>query len=193
MPWNEVDVDEQRMRFVIRATSGKESMTGLCREFTISRPTGYEWRRRYREVQLLSALQERSRRPHHSPRLTATRKEQRVVALRQQTGWGAKKLRVLLAEEEIPLAVRTIHRILQRHKHFQAAAWEEVRLDIDKAAKPDIVADITDMNVVPSANRTNFGRWTPRGSIRCKWESATRCPSWMITAGTPWGFTRCRS
>src|SRR5436190_24336024 len=43
-------------------------------------------------------------------------------------------------------------RILQRHKHFQAAAWEEVRLDIDKAAKPDIVADITDMNVVPSAS-----------------------------------------
>ncbi len=116
MPWNEVDVDEQRMRFVIRATSGKESMTGLCREFTISRPTGYEWRRRYREVQLLSALQERSRRPHHSPRLTATRKEQRVVALRQQTGWGAKKLRVLLAEEEIPLSVRTIHRILERHQ-----------------------------------------------------------------------------
>src|SRR5260221_2297243 len=116
MPWNEVDVDEQRMRFVIRATSGKESMTGLCREFTISRPTGYEWRRRYREVHVQSALQERSRRRHDSPRLTATRKEQRVVALRQQTGWGAKKLRVLLAEEEIPLAVRTIHRILQRHK-----------------------------------------------------------------------------
>jgi transposase InsO family protein len=38
------------------------------------------------------------------------------VALRQQTGWGAKKLRVLLhEEEELPLAVRTIHRILERH------------------------------------------------------------------------------
>jgi transposase InsO family protein len=116
MSWNEVDVDNQRMQFVIRASSGKESMTALCREFTISRPTGYHWRRRYREVRLLSDLRERSRRPHHSPRLTATRKEQRVVALRQQTGWGAKKLRVLLAEEEIPLSVRTIHRILERHQ-----------------------------------------------------------------------------
>jgi transposase InsO family protein len=116
MSWNEVDVDDQRMQFVIRASSGKESMTALCREFTISRPTGYHWRRRYREVRLLSDLRERSRRPHHSPRLTATRKEQRVVALRQQTGWGAKKLRVLLAEEEIPLSVRTIHRILERRQ-----------------------------------------------------------------------------
>jgi len=38
-----------------------------------------------------------------------------VVALRKQTGWGAKKLRVLLREEEIPLPVRTIHRILERN------------------------------------------------------------------------------
>ena len=38
------------------------------------------------------------------------------MVLRQQTGYGAKKLRVLLhEEEEIPLAVRTIHRILERH------------------------------------------------------------------------------
>ena len=37
------------------------------------------------------------------------------MLLRQQTGWGAKKLRVLLHEEEIPLGVRTIHRILERH------------------------------------------------------------------------------
>jgi transposase InsO family protein len=39
-----------------------------------------------------------------------------VVALRQQTGWGAKKLRVLLQEEQISLPVRTIHRILERHE-----------------------------------------------------------------------------
>lgn len=116
MPWNEVDVDEQRMRFVIRAMSGREAMSALCREFGISRPAGYHWRRRYLETRSLRALQERSRRPHHSPRLTEACKEQRVVALRTQTGWGAKKLRVLLAEEEIHLPVRTIHRILERHE-----------------------------------------------------------------------------
>jgi len=37
------------------------------------------------------------------------------MALRKQTGWGAKKLRMLLAEEEISLPVRTIHRILERN------------------------------------------------------------------------------
>jgi transposase InsO family protein len=115
MPWRTTDVDEQRMQFVIRATSGKERHAVLCREFGISRPTGYVWRRRYEQSRTLTAIGERSRRPQHSPRRTAAGKEQRVVALRKQSGWGAKKLRVLLEEEEIALPVRTIHRILERN------------------------------------------------------------------------------
>lgn len=115
MPWNEVDVEEQRMRFVIRAVSGQETMKALCREFGISRPTGYLWRRRYLREGSLCALREHSRKPHHSPRRTEDWKERRVVALRQQTGWGAKKLRVLLEEEKIALPTRTIHRILERN------------------------------------------------------------------------------
>ncbi len=117
MPWKRTNVDEQRMQFVIRATSGQERMTALCREFGIWRPTGYLWRQRYRRAGSLTEIAERSRRPHRSPGRTAAWKEQRVVALRQQVGWGAKKLRVLLQEEEgIPMPVRTIHRILERHR-----------------------------------------------------------------------------
>ncbi len=115
MPWGRMSVDEQRMRFVIRAVSGQQSLTALCREFGISRPTGYLWRGRYEQSRSLTGLGERSRRPRRSPSRTAEWKEQRVVALRGQTGWGAKKLRVILGdEEEIRLPVRTIHRILQR-------------------------------------------------------------------------------
>jgi transposase InsO family protein len=115
MPWRTTNVKEQRMQFVIRATSGAERLSALCREFGISRPTGYVWRRRYEQSRSLTQIGERSRRPHCSPTRTGLRQQQRVVALRKQTGWGAKKLCVLLAEEEIPLPVRTIHRILERH------------------------------------------------------------------------------
>jgi transposase InsO family protein len=117
MGWKATNVSEQRMQFVIRASSGKERMAALCREFGISRPTGYLWRRRYRQGASLTELCERSRRPQQSPRRTEGWKEQRVVTLRQQVGWGAKKLQVLLQEEEgIALPVRTIHRILERHR-----------------------------------------------------------------------------
>jgi transposase InsO family protein len=64
----------------------------------------------------LAQLAEQSRRPHHSPTRTAGAIEQRVVALREQTGWGAKKLHVVLREEEgLGIPVRTIHRIVERH------------------------------------------------------------------------------
>lgn len=123
MPWKRVAVDEERMRFVIRAVSGQEGMAALCREFGISRPTGYVWRRRYGASRSLSDLAEHSRRPRRSPGRTAGWKEQRVVAWRRQTGWGAKKLRVLLREEEqLVLPVRTIHRILERHELVRACS-----------------------------------------------------------------------
>src|SRR3972149_12188317 len=98
MAWKRMDVSEQRMQFVIRAMSGRERLATLCREFGISRPSGYLWRRRYQQAGSLTVLAERSRRPRRSPGRTVEWKEERVAELRQQTGWGAKKLRVLLGE-----------------------------------------------------------------------------------------------
>jgi transposase InsO family protein len=115
MPWARTDVGEQRVKFVIRAASGQERMTALCREFGISRPTGYRWRGRFQQAGSVTAVVEGSRRPAHSPAQTAPRCEERVVALRREFGWGAKKLEVLLREEGTQLTVRTINRILKRH------------------------------------------------------------------------------
>ena len=114
MPWESADMGEQRVKFVVRAASGKERMATLCREFGVSRPTGYRWRRRFEQAGSVTAVVERSRRPEHSPSQTEPRKEDRVVALRQEHGWGAKKLEVLLREEGQPLTVITINRILKR-------------------------------------------------------------------------------
>src|SRR6202161_1742940 len=98
MPWARADVSEQRVKFVVRAASGKERMTALCREFGISRPTGYRWRRRFEQGKSFTAVVERSRRQRRSPSQTEPRKEERVVELRRQYGWGAKKIDVLLRE-----------------------------------------------------------------------------------------------
>ena len=115
MAWGVKDVSEQRMEFVVRAGSGKEPMAELCREFQISRPTGYLWLGRYRESERLQELQERSRRPLRSPKQTAPEIEQRVVALRRQyPDWGAPKLVTVLKREGIQLPISTTHRILRR-------------------------------------------------------------------------------
>lgn len=116
MPWKDVRVSEQRIRFVLRASSGEEPMAGLCREFGISRPTGYLWLKRFAEAGRIEELREQSRRPHHSPGRTAAELESRVIGERQlRPDWGARKLQVVLAREGIGLRVDTIHRILRRH------------------------------------------------------------------------------
>jgi len=49
MAWKTMDVQDQRVRFVVAATSTKQPMSALCAEFGISRPTGYLWLERYRQ------------------------------------------------------------------------------------------------------------------------------------------------
>jgi len=103
MAWGTVNVDEQRVRFVVSAKRGEKTMRELCEEFEISRPTGYEWLRRY-TVGGIASVVEKSRRPLHSPAQTAQEIEERVVELRgRRPDWGARKLQVLLAQEKIHL------------------------------------------------------------------------------------------
>ena len=78
MPWKAMDVREQRVRFVVTALRGERSLSSLCREFGISRPTGRLWLERYRTGGV-ETIAERSQRPLHSPRQTAPELEQRVV------------------------------------------------------------------------------------------------------------------
>src|SRR2546425_674268 len=61
MPWKASSVMEERLRFVARLLDG-EPITDMCREFGISRKTGYKIFERYREHGR-EALTDRSRRP----------------------------------------------------------------------------------------------------------------------------------
>jgi transposase InsO family protein len=115
MPWKAMELQDQRVRFVVKACSGEQALSELCAEFGISRPTGYLWLHRYRE-QGLAGIAERSRRPHHSPTCTSEELEAKVVQLRlRYPDWGAGKLSVVLGREGIRLPKSTVHRILLRY------------------------------------------------------------------------------
>lgn len=114
MPWRAMEVREQRVEFVVRALRG-EPLSGLCREFGVSRPTGYKWLGRYRAGGV-AAIAERSRKPLHCPARTAPELEARIVALREvYPDWGARKLAVLLGRQGIEIPSSTVHRVLLRH------------------------------------------------------------------------------
>lgn len=115
MPFKQVKIEATRMQFAVRAASGTESLSELCRQFGVSRPTGRKWRDRYLAGGCLSELCELSRRPHHSPNRSSPELEQKVVELRRRYGWGARKLRILLLDDHIDCPAQTVHRILRRH------------------------------------------------------------------------------
>ena len=62
MPWTECSVMDERLKFVARRLAG-EPMAELCREFEISRKTGYKIFDRYQECGV-QRLTNRSRRPY---------------------------------------------------------------------------------------------------------------------------------
>ncbi len=62
MPWKECSVMDERLQFVARRLAG-EPMAELCREFGISRKTGYKIFDRYQECGV-QGLTDRSRRPY---------------------------------------------------------------------------------------------------------------------------------
>lgn len=114
MPWKTESVMDQRVAFVIRAQQGEESLAQLCREYKVSRPTGYRWLQRYRAVGSVMDLVEHSRRPLHSPRRTEGKVEAAVLALRDEKGWGGPKLAKVLGQRGIKVAPATAQRILKR-------------------------------------------------------------------------------
>ena len=126
MPWRETSVIMERIKFVQAARlSGVGYLSGLCREYGISRRTGYRWLERVRDQDwVFTAVQDRSRRPHHSPGQTPAVLEQRVIAWRRREGWGAKKIREKLLQEGLELKVITINRILKRRGLIEERSYQ---------------------------------------------------------------------
>jgi transposase InsO family protein len=119
MPWKETTAMSLRFGFVQLASQEGANISALCREYGISRKTGYKWLNRYRESGGDPAiLVDQPRRPHHSPLRTPDEMEDAVLAVREKhPAWGGRKIRVALEREGytgIP-SPSTITAILRRH------------------------------------------------------------------------------
>ncbi len=118
MPWKASSVIEERLRFFARLLDG-EAMTDVCREFGISRKTGYKIFDRYKEHGL-ETLSDRSRRPVRYANQLAAQIETLIVQLKaEMPHWGARKIRELLVrrldDDVLVPAKSTIHAIIDRH------------------------------------------------------------------------------
>lgn len=108
------------------------SIAQTARLWQTSRQLVRKWVRRFR-AEGEAGLADRSRRPRSCPQQTPPALEQKVVQLRQETGYGRARLsRHLWQQERIALSPNTLRHILRRHglikprkrrKLFYPAHW----------------------------------------------------------------------
>lgn len=118
MPWKETCVMDERLQFLGEYVRRERSMSALCREFGISRKTGYKLVHRYL-LEGSGCLEDRSRAPRHHPNAISEDIVRAIVALRQRhPNWGPRKLLDWLHQNRprtVWPSASSVGRILVRH------------------------------------------------------------------------------
>jgi len=122
MPWKVATVSERRLSFIDCVNELGLSVSEACRQFGISRKTGYKWLALHR-ADPSDDLADRSRRPRGCPNQTDPASEALILKVRDQYGWGARKIRAFLMDHSHAMpSLRTVHHVLQRHDRIKSPA-----------------------------------------------------------------------
>jgi len=116
MPWRVSTILHAHTRFIRAHEAGDLNMTELCRQFGISRKTGYKLLARY-AADGVAGLGEQSRAPHTHPNQTPEDLAAEILAQRRlHPSWGPRKLRARLHQlqpDKAWPAASTIGHLLQ--------------------------------------------------------------------------------
>jgi putative transposase len=98
MVWKETCAMEERIRFVDAVVENTETFAAVCRQFGVSRKTGYKWLARY-EAGGIEGLKDQSRAPlHHAQAMTARIAELCLAVRRAHPTWGPLKVKAWLEQ-----------------------------------------------------------------------------------------------
>ena len=115
MPWKECHKMDQKMEFALKSI-GTENFGELCREFGISRKTGYKWRTRFVN-QGKEGLVDHSKRPRSNCCQLKEEVVCELVSLKQgHSTWGPEKIRELYRRrypQKVP-SLSSVKRILEK-------------------------------------------------------------------------------
>jgi transposase InsO family protein len=135
MPWGTTTVSELRTALVHAVRTAEQPVATAARDFGISRKTAYKWLARFDAQQPLC---DGSRRPHRSPHRTPEVLEAAVLAVRDQYGWGPRKIHAYLTNNQQPTpSIRTIAQILGRHRRTEPSTLPTAQCQRFERAQPN--------------------------------------------------------
>lgn len=211
MPWKETSVMSERSAFIKEAIRPGANFRHLCRQFGVSRKTGYKWLRRYR-LYGVAGLTDRSRRPVHMPRKSSEAVEQAVLTIRSKhPAWGGRKIHArlkALGHSYVP-SPSTITAILHRHgciapeesqKHtpYQRFEMEQPnqlwQMDFkgyfhigDQECHPLTILDDHSRYLLGLKACQNQQRETVKGYLTTVFRQYGLPESFLVDNGPPWG------
>jgi len=104
MNWKETCLMKERIKFILAYDANLLSFSDLCKDFQVSRKTGYKWVKRYKN-EGFNGLENQSRAPLHHPNQLSTEIESMILEAKGiHPHWGPKKL---------------IHWLGQEHSHLE--------------------------------------------------------------------------
>lgn len=100
MPWNVSGAVQERTKFVVAAAQPESNITELCRQYGISRETGYKWLRRFASGGP-SGLEEGSHVAKNRPHAMPEAMREAILKVRNsKPSWGPKKIKASLERLE---------------------------------------------------------------------------------------------
>jgi len=181
MGWKASCVMDEKMKFIAAALKEDAPFAKLCRQFEISRKTGYKWLERYGQ-EGGAGLHERSRAPHTHPNAVPDALVERVLDYkRAHMDLGPKKIYARLqkiAPNHSWPAVSTIGEILDEH-----GLVEKRRRRYRSTPSAEPLAHATDANVLWC---TDFKGWF-------RTQDGDKCTPLTICDARSRFFLRCQA
>src|SRR5471030_2488614 len=99
MSWKETCFMKERIKFILTYEADLLSFSDLCKDFQVSRKTGYKWVNRY-DTEGFKGLENQSRAPLHHPNQLSEKIESMILEAKgKYPHWGPKKLINWLGQE----------------------------------------------------------------------------------------------
>lgn len=144
MAWENYKVEIQRLNLIQAYQTGCFTMSALCKQYGVSRKTGYKWYHRYLELGELG-LHDQSKAPHNP--LQVYTKEQISVAIDlklRKRNWGPKKILVKLKELYPDVAWPCHTRLYEIYKEHHLVTSRKLRTRVPGTAPLGHITDCND-------------------------------------------------
>ena len=164
MPWKDARAMSQKLEFIEAARKAGANISGLCREYGVTRPTAYKWLNRY-EAEGFEGLEERSRRPKTPHGATAADMVLATIDYKEaHPNWGPTKLQILMQKKFGKLAPSraTIARVLERFGKVKKRKVQ-IRLSKPQSAPSPTIEEPNDVWTVDFK-----GWWRTGDGSRCE-------------------------